>query len=39
MTDLTKIVSEEYKKLTKEKLDEYETKYKGTKQVFLLEKR
>ena len=34
MTDITKIISEQYKALAKDKVDEYEQKYKDNKTVY-----
>ncbi|CAD8104090.1 unnamed protein product [Paramecium sonneborni] len=39
MTDITKIISEQYKQLPKDKIDLYEQKYKDNKAIFEKEKK
>lgn len=39
MTDITKIISEQYKQLPKDKIDSYEQKYKDSKAIFEKEKK
>ncbi|CAK95181.1 unnamed protein product (macronuclear) [Paramecium tetraurelia] len=39
MTDITKIISEQYKQLAKDKIDQYEQKYKDSKAIFEKEKK
>jgi hypothetical protein len=39
MTDITKLISELYKSLSKEKIEEYEKKYKASKEQFELAKK